>query len=82
MQLVFNCDIPVFRILSVLADTIPPLHVCCLPSITTVTWLCAFVLSSGSGMAYSVGTKISRRLETICVVYESVRSVGVLMVYM
>ena len=57
MQLVLNCDIPVFRILSVLAGTIPPLHACCLPLIITVTRLCAFVLSSGSGMACCVRTK-------------------------
>ena len=71
-----------FRILSVLAGTIPPLHACCLPLITTVTWLCAFVFSLGSKMACSVGTKISRRLEAICVVYDSLPSVGVFIVYM
>ena len=32
-------------------------------------------------MACGVGTKMSRRLEAICVAYESLRSVGVLMVY-
>ena len=57
MQLVLNCDIPVFRILSVLAGTIPPLHAYCLSLIITVTRLCAFVLSSGSGMACGVCTK-------------------------
>ena len=80
MKLVLNCDIPFFRILFVLAGTIPPLHVCCLPLITTVTWLCAFVLSSSSGMACGAGTKMSKRLEAICVANESLRSVGVLMV--
>lgn len=41
---------------------------------------CAFVLSSGSGMACGAGTKMSRRLDAICVANESLRSVGVFMV--
>ena len=80
MKLVLNCDIPVLRILFVLAGTIPPLHVCCVPLITTVTWLCVLVLSSGSGMVCGTGTKMSRRLEAIYVANESLRSVSVLMV--
>ena len=46
---------------------------CCVPLITTVTWLCALVLSSGSGMVSGTGTKMSRRLEAICVANESLR---------
>ena len=53
--------------LSVLAGTIPPpLRACCLPLVITVTKftrLCAFVFSSGSGMACGAGTKCPEDLK-------------------